>query len=178
MRWWVVGEFSSGEAALEALRRLRERGLAPERLDAYSSYPLEGADEVLGLKPSGIRPVAFVAGLTGAAGGFWVQWYLNARNWPLNVGGRPPDSAPAFLPITFELMVLVAGLTIFFSLMYLYRFPRPHHPLFELESFRSASAGGYWVSITTDDEEETERLLEHLRGLEAGNTAVVPEEER
>lgn len=177
MRYWVVGEFGSGKEVKQALRRLRELGYAKETLDAFSPYPVEGLDEVLELKPSPIRGFAFVAGLTGAGLAYGAQWWMNAWDWPLNVGNRPPHAGPAFIPITFELMVLFAALTIFFGLMWLYRFPRPHHPLFELESFRSVSTGGFWVSVTTERREETEPVLRHLRELEARNASVVEEKE-
>lgn len=176
MRYWVVGEFGSGEEVKKALKRLRELGYAKEALDVFSPYPVEGIDEVLELKPSPVRGFAFVAGLGGAAFAYAVQWWTNAVDYPLNVGNRPPHAGPAFVPITFETMVLAASLTIFFSLMVLYRFPRPHHPLFELESFRTASTGGFWVSVTTEREAETEPVLRHLRELAARNSAVVEEE--
>src|SRR5690242_1008809 len=177
MRYWVVGEFGSGDEVKKALRRLRELGYAKETLDAFSPYPVEGLEEVLELKPSPLRGFAFVAGLMGAAFGYGVQWWTNAVDWPLNVGNRPPHAGPAFVPITFEMMVLSAALTLFLGLMWLYRFPRPHHPLFELESFRTASTGGFWVSVTTERREETEPVLRHLRGLAARNTSVVEEKE-
>ncbi|AKI98764.1 quinol:cytochrome c oxidoreductase membrane protein [Archangium gephyra] len=177
MRYWVVGEFGSGEEVKAALRRLGELGYAKETLDAFSPYPVEGIEEVLELKPSPLRAWAFVAGLTGAAGAYALQWWTNAVDYPLNVGNRPPHSGPAFVPITFETMVLFAALTLFFGLMWLFRFPRPHHPLFELESFRTASTGGFWVSVTTKRREEAEPVLGHLRELAARNTAVVEEKE-
>lgn len=176
MRYWVVGEFGSGDEAKHAVKRLRELGYGTDAMDVFSPYPVEGIDEVLELKPSPIRGYAFVAGLTGAAFGYAVQWFCNAWDWPLNVGNRPPHAGPAFVPITFEMLVLFASLTIFFGLMWLYRFPRPHHPLFELESFRTASTGGFWVSVTTREPSETAPLLEHLRGMAARTTSVVKEE--
>lgn len=176
MRYWVVGEFSSGDEAKKALRRLRELGYAKDALDAFSPYPVEGLEEVLELKPSPVRGLALMAGLGGAAFAYLVQWWTNAVDYPLNVGNRPPHAGPAFVPITFETMVLSASLTIFLGLMWLFRFPRPHHPLFELESFRTASTGGFWVSVTTERREETEPVLRHLRELEAKKTSVVEEE--
>ncbi len=140
-------------------------------------YPVEGIEQVLELPPSPIRGFAFVAGLTGAAVGYGVQWWTNAWDWPLNVGNRPPHAGAAFVPITFETMVLFASLTLFFGLMWLFRFPRPHHPLFELESFRTASTGGFWVSVTTAKREEAEVLLRHLGELAAKKTSVVEEKE-
>ncbi len=177
MRYWVVGEFGSGDEAKKALRRLRELGYAKDALDAFSPYPVEGIDEVLELPPSPLRGFAFVAGLGGAAAGYALQWWTNAVDYPLNVGNRPLHSGPAFIPITFELMVLSAALTLFFGLMWLFRFPRPHHPLFELESFRTASTGGFWVSVTTTRREETGPVLGHLRELAARTTSVVEEKE-
>jgi hypothetical protein len=176
MRYWVVGEFGSGNEVKKALERLRELGYAKEALDVFSPYPVEGIDEVLELKPSPIRGFAFVAGLGGAAFAYLVQWWTNAVDQPLNVGNRPLNAGPSFFPITFETMVLAASLTIFFSLMFLYRFPRPHHPLFELESFRTASTGGFWVSVTTQRKAETEPVLRHLRELAARTASVVEEE--
>jgi hypothetical protein len=177
MRYWVVGEFGSGNEVKQALRRLSELGYAKETLDAFSPYPVEGIDEVLELKPSPLRGLAFVAGLTGAACAYALQWWTNAVDYPLNAGNRPPHAGPAFVPITFETMVLFASLTLFFGLMWLLRFPRPHHPLFELESFRSASTGGFWVSVITKQREEAEPVLRHLRELAARNIAVVEEKE-
>ncbi|MFY0562271.1 DUF3341 domain-containing protein [Archangium lansingense] len=177
MRYWVVGEFGSGDEAKKALRRLGELGYAKETLDAFSPYPVEGIEEVLELKPSPLRGFALVAGLTGAAFAYWLQWWTSAVDAPLNVGNRPPHAGPAFVPITFESMVLFAALSLFFGLMWLFRFPRPHHPLFELESFRTASTGSFWVSVTTKQREEAEPVLRHLRELAARNTAVVEEKE-
>jgi len=175
MRYWVVGEFGSGDEVKRALGRLRELGYAKETLDVFSPYPVDGVDALLELGPSPVRLFALGAGLAGAVFGYTVQWWCNAVDWPLNVGNRPPHAAPAFVPITFESMVLFASLAIFLGLMGLFRFPRPHHPLFELESFRSASAGGFWVSVTLEDAARTETVLGHLRALEARTASVVEE---
>jgi hypothetical protein len=175
MRYWVVGEFGSGDEVKRALTRLRELGYAKETLDVFSPYPVDGVDELLELPESPVRPIALGAGLTGAAFGYVVQWWCNAVDWPLNVGNRPPHSAPAFVPITFESLVLFAALAIFLGLLWLWRFPRPHHPLFELESFRTASTGGFWVSVTLEDAARTGPTLGHLQALEARTASVVEE---
>ena len=107
MRRWVLGEFGSPErAAGGGAKALRERGFV--RLDAHTPFPVEGLAEVLELKPSRLPALALLAGLGGAAFAYLVQWFTNAVDWPLNVGGRPLHSAPAFIPITFETGVLAA----------------------------------------------------------------------
>jgi hypothetical protein len=167
----VLGEFPDEAALLAATRALRARG--QDRLDIHSPYPLHGADEALGLRRSTVPVVALIAGITGAISGYVLQWWTVGVNWPLNVGNRPPHSPPAFIPVTFELGVLFSALSIFFGLLLAYfRFPRVHHPVFEVEAFRSATIDGLWLSaeVTPAD---AEGVAGELRGLGARNVSVV-----
>ncbi len=173
MRSWVVGRFPDEPALLDAARTLRARGV-PD-LDLHSPYPIEGADEALGLRKSTVPLVTLVAGVTGAASGYLLQWYTVGRLWPLNVGNRPPHSPPAFIPITFELGILFAALTIFVGLLFAYfRLPRVYHPLFEVEAFRSATIDGLWLSARVDAG-EANGVAGELRRIGATEVAMVPE---
>lgn len=173
MRALVLGEFGAEAALLEAARTLRAGGRA--RLDLHSPYPLHGAEEALGLRRSTVPLVALGAGVVGAASGYLMQWYMVGFDWPLNVGGRPPHSAPAFIPVTFELGVLFAALAIFFGLLAGYfGFPRVHHPAFEVEAFRSATIDGLWLSAEVDAG-EAETTAAELRRLGARQVSIVPE---
>lgn len=173
MRALVLGEFGAEAALLEAARTLRAHGRAA--LDLHSPYPLHGAEEALGLRPSTVPRVALVGGVVGAASGYLLQWYTVAFDWPLNVGGRPPHSAPAFIPVTFELGVLFASLAIFFGLLAGYfGFPRVHHPVFEVEAFRSATIDALWLSAEVDAG-EAEATASELRRLGARQVSIVPE---
>jgi hypothetical protein len=175
MKAWVLGEFEEERALLEAARTLRTRSAAaaPITLDIHSPYPLHGASEALGLPRSTVPLVALVAGVTGAVGGYGLQWYVNAFDWPLNVGNRPPHSPPAFIPVTFELGVLFAALAIFLGLLFAYfRFPRVHHPVFEVEAFRSASIDALWLSAEVDAP-QAEALAQEVRRLGARQVSVV-----
>jgi Protein of unknown function (DUF3341) len=134
--------------------------------------PLHGADEALGLKKSIVPRIALVAGLIGATTGYLMQWYLVGVDFPINVGGRPPHSPPAFIPVTFELGVLFAALAIFFGLFKLWGMPRLHHPVFEVEAFRSASVDGLWLS-TLVTAEAAEGTAGRLRGLGARQVQIV-----
>jgi len=174
MKHWVLGDFAQNEEAIYgAARALRQRGLAS--LDIHSPYPLHGADDALGLKRSTVPLVALLAGVTGAVSGYLLQWYMVAYDWPLDVGGRPPHSAPAFVPVTFEFGVLFASAAIFLGLLFAYfRFPRTHHPVFEVEAFRSASIDAFWLSAEVDAR-ESEGVAAELRRLGARDVSIVPE---
>lgn len=172
----VLGEFHGPSPLLDAVRALRQEGFT--ELDTHSPFPLHGAEEALGLKPSRVPWMAFAAGLTGAALGYSMQWGFNAVLYPLNVGNRLAHSPPANIPITFELAILFTALSLFFGLvLFFFRLPRPYHPVFEVEAFRSATTHGYWVSVELPrgDVPATRRARELLEGLGGLNVAVVEE---
>jgi Protein of unknown function (DUF3341) len=171
MKHWVLGEFRSPERLLEAARALRERGFV--RLDAHTPFPVEGLAEVLGLKASRLPALGLIAGLSGAVGAYLLQWFTQRVDWPLNVGGRPLHAAPAFIPITFESAVLAAAGAVFLGLFVACGLPRVTHPVFELESFRSASVDGFWVSVAVDEAARLETVSETLRSLGAAQVAQV-----
>jgi hypothetical protein len=103
-----------------------------------------------------------------------MQWWMNAIDYPINVGGRPLHSAPQWVPITFELGVLFSAFAIFFGSLGLFGFPRPYHPVFEDEEFRRASINSFWISVETkDDAAHNERVLQRLRELGAAHVSTV-----
>jgi hypothetical protein len=169
---YVVAEFAAEAPLLAAARALRAEGQAD--LDLHSPVPLHGADQALGLKKSVVPRIALVAGLVGAATGYLMQWYLVGVDFPINVGGRPPHSPPAFIPVTFELAVLFSALAIFFGLFALWGMPRLHHPVFEVEAFRSASVDGLWLSAAVSAD-AAEATAARLRGLGARQVQIVEE---
>ena len=175
-RAFVLGEFEREHALLAAARALRaSAGARVHQLDLHSPYPIHGSDEALGLRRSTVPLVALVAGVTGAVSGYLLQWYVNAFDWALNVGNRPPHSPPAFIPVTFELGVLFASLSIFLGLLFGYfGFPRVHHPVFEVESFRSASIDALWLSAEVDGA-QAEAIAQELRRLGARQVSIVAE---
>lgn len=173
---YVLAEFEREGPLLEAASALRGQGF--QSLDLHSPYPIHGADEALGLKRSTVPLVALIAGVTGAASGYLLQWGTVGYLWPLNVGGRPAHSPPAFVPVTFELGVLFASVTIFVGLLFAYfRFPRVHHPVFEVEAFRSATIDALWLSAEVESA-QAEGVGAELRRLGARNVSVVAEETR
>jgi hypothetical protein len=109
----MVGVFTGERELLEVTRTVRERGL--KIVDVYAPYAVHGLDKAMGLAPSRLPWVCFALGLFGAAFKVWFEYWTSAVDWPVNVGGKPWDSLPAFIPITFEVMVLFAGLSTVFA---------------------------------------------------------------
>jgi hypothetical protein len=175
--WGLLAEFDSPEAILAAARKVRLAGY--RRFDAHTPYPVDGLPAELGMRRSRIGSIVLIGGIVGAAVGFWMQFYSMAIDYPLNVGGRPLNSWPAFIPITFEVLILVAALSAFLGMLFLNGLPQPHHPLFGVPRFSRASQDRFFISIEAADPlfalEETRRLLETLQPM--GGVLVVPETE-
>ncbi len=168
---WVLGEFATPDALVDATRKMREKGF--QGMDTYSPYPLHGGSEALGLPPSKVPFIALGGALTGITTALAMQTFMNSIDYPLNVGGRPLVSLPAWVPITFELAVLFAAFGIFFGLLALSRLPQPYHPVFESEGFLNASTHGYWLSVPQAPGMKSEDVMNQLRDLGATQVTVV-----
>jgi hypothetical protein len=145
----LLAEFADREKLVAAARALVAAGYA--RLEAYTPTSVPEFEEVVGLPPSPIPWLVFAAGLTGAAIAYSLQYWLIAIDYPLLVGGMPANSAPAFIPITFESTVLFAALCAFLSMLAFARLPRLWHPVFEVPGFESASVNRFWLAIDSHD---------------------------
>jgi len=173
MASFVLGEFADDAAICGAARRLRELGLG--KLDAHSPVPIHGIDEALALPRSPVPLIALCGALAGGGGGYLMMWWMNAVDYVINVGGRPAHAAPAFIPIAFETTVLTAALCIVGGLFALAGFPRLHHPVFEVEAFRTASVDGLWLSAEVEPD-RAEAVADELRRLGARQVTRVDEE--
>ena len=130
---------------------------------------------MLRLKRSPVPFLAGAAALVGVASGVLMQWWMNDVDYAVNVGNRNAVPSPTWMPVTFELGVLLAGLAIFFGLMAIFRFPRPYDPLFEVEPFRSATIDALWLSVAVHAE-QVPAVSDELRRLGAAEVELVPEE--
>jgi hypothetical protein len=173
-RNWIVAEFPTPAGLLEAAQTLREGGLTD--IDTHTPYPLHGAEKFLGLKRSRVPLIALIGGIVGGVSGLVMQWWMNGYDWPLNIGNRPPFSAPAAIPITFECTVLFAALSIFFGTLALSGFPRPYHPAFDAEEFRSHSTHGFWLSIALPEGSDAQNASGKVSELGASLVKVVQEQ--
>ena len=146
----LLAEFDSAEALVAACGSARDAGYS--RLEAFAPYPLREAAHALGYRRSGVPFLVLLGGLVGAAAGFFMLYWVEAEAYRLNVGGRPPNSWPMFIPITFELGVLTAALSAFFGVFVLCRLPRFHHPLFGTPLFARAPTDGFYLFLQAEDE--------------------------
>ncbi len=145
----LMAQFKTPEEILRAARRAREEGY--RNMDAYSPYPVEGLSEELGLKRNRVPFVVLLGGLVGAGVGFFMQWWSMAWDYPFNVGGRPYNSWPVFIPITFEVMILVASFAAILGMFFLNGLPQPHHPVFNVPEFARASQDRFFLCIEAID---------------------------
>jgi len=170
----LMAQFLTPEAVLAATRKARLAGYRD--MDAYTPYTVDGLAAELGMRKSQIPSIVFIGALAGAAAGFFMQYYSMAVNYPFNTGGRPYNSWPAFIPITFELMVLVGSLAAFLSMVLLNELPHPNHPVFNVPEFVRASQDRFFLCIEADDPLfDIRTTAEFLAGLSpVGDVIVVP----
>src|SRR5579859_3419924 len=164
----LMAEFLSAEELLEATRHAGEAGY--REVDAFSPFPIEGLAEALVFHRTKLPVMVFFGGLAGTCGGFFLQWWPNVIGYPQNIGGKPWDSWPAFIPITFELTILCAALTTVFGLLALNGLPCPYHPAFNVERFALASKDRFFLLIQADDpkfdKQQTRNFLTELNPRE------------
>lgn len=161
----LMAEFKEHDELLKAARKTYAHGY--RRIDAYSPFPIEGLPEAIGHEHSLVPLFTLMGGMIGGLGGYFMQWIAMARLYPLNVGGRPYNSWPNFIPITFELTVLIASLTAFVSSLVLNHLPHLHHPVFNVPAFDRASNDRFFLIIEAKDPKfdstDTHNFLESLK---------------
>lgn len=166
-----MAEFDDPSLIVAAAKRTYEAGY--RHINAYSPYPIEELAEAIGFRRNMVPLATLVCGLLGAAGGFALQYWTSAIAYPLNVGGRPLLSLPAFIPVTFECTILLASFGAFLGNLMMNRLPQPYHPVFNVPSFARASQDRYFLCVKSDDpkfnDAETRAFLESLGAKEVTN---------
>lgn len=169
----LLAEFPSAQALVDATETARTAGYT--RMDGYSPIPIPAMDHALGIRNTRLPWLIFAAGITGCLGGFGMQYFASVIHYPLNVGGRPANSWPMFIPITFEMTILLAALTAVFGMLIINGFPKHYHPVFNVPSFARASTDGFFLAIESSDpkfnEEETRAFLNSLNPVEVNDIA-------
>jgi hypothetical protein len=145
----LLAEFDSATALLNAAKKVRDAGYT--KSDAFSPFPIHGLAEALGFREHIIPKVVLAAGLTGALAGYGLQWWTQAIDFPMNIGGRPYFAWVSFIPPAFETTILFAAFSAAISMIVLNGLPRPHHPVFSAPRFDRASQDGFFLAIEAAD---------------------------
>jgi hypothetical protein len=160
----ILAEFPSPTELYHACEQVRDAGFT--RWDAHSPFPVHGLETAMGLRRSPLPWIVLAMGLTGAAAGFGLQWWVHASAYPLVISGKPYFSWPAFIPITFEVGVLFAALGAVLGMLGLNRLPMHYHPLFRSKVFERVTDDAFFISIESwdprFDPSATRKLLESL----------------
>ena len=160
----LMAEFTSGDSLLQATRRAYEEGY--RRMDAYSPLPIDGLAEALGFHRTRVPLIVLLGGIVGCVSGFALQYWISAIDYPVNVGGRPYNSWPSFVPVTFELTILFAAFAALLGMLALNGLPMPYHPVFNAPRFAQATRDRFFLCIEAADpkfnREATSRFLEEL----------------
>jgi hypothetical protein len=161
----VMAEFDNPNRLVAAARRTYEVGY--RRINGYSPYPIEELWEAIGFHHTSLPVIVLIGGIIGGLGGFFMQYYLAVFDYPLNVGGKPFNSWPAFIPITFEMTILCAALAAVFGMLALNKLPQPYHPVFNAPNFKLASRDHFFLVIEANDPKYNHgEVVEFLKSLE------------
>jgi len=145
----VMAQFDNPSQLVAAARSAYEAGY--RQINGYSPFPIEELDEAIGFKRTTLPYIVFAGGLLGALGGYFMQYWMAVVDYPLIVGGKPFNSLPAFIPITFECTILGAAFAAVFGMLALNKLPQPYHPVFNAPSFALATRDSFFLVIEAKD---------------------------
>ena len=169
----LMAEFEDPQTLVAATHQARHEGYC--RMDAYSPFPIEELHEALGSPPSRLPLIVLIGGIVGCIGGYGLQYWAASIAYPLNIAGKPFNSWPMFIPITFECTILAASLAAVMGMLALNGLPMPYHPVFNVPRFALASRNRFFLCIEARDPkfnlEKTRRFLESLGPREVSTVA-------
>ena len=162
----VMAEFENPTDLVAAARKVYSLGY--RRINGYSPYPIEELSEAIGFTHTKLPLIVFIGGLLGGLGGFFMQYYIAAMDYPINVGGKPTNSWPAFIPITFEMTVLCAAFAAVLGMLVLNKLPQPYHPVFNVPSFALATRDRFFLAVEANDAKfDHAKVVDLLKSLGA-----------
>ena len=168
----VMAEFETPTGLVNAAREAYAKGY--RKLDAYSPFPIEELSEVLHLHKNKLPLIVLLGGLLGTICGYYLQYYVTVVYFPINIGGRPLHSWPAYIVITFEVTVLFASIAAFLGLLALCGLPMPYHPVWNVPRFAFASRNRFFLCIeSTDPLFDRQRTCDFLETLEPREVSEV-----
>jgi hypothetical protein len=145
----LAAEFQGPEDLLEATRKTFAAGY--RRMEAYSPFPVHGLAEAMEFRRTRVPLLTLIGGIIGGGGGFLMEWFSATTHYPINIGGRPMNSWPSFIPITFEMTVLFAAIFAVLGMLALNGLPMPYHPLFNVKEFERVNRDRFFLCIESKD---------------------------
>src|SRR5271168_3648876 len=167
----VMGEFDTPEQLLPAAKKARDAGY--KHFDAFTPFPIEGLSQAIGFRWTAVPLITLIGGVGGGLTGFGLQYWCSAISYPLNIAGRPLNSWPAFIPVTFELTILGASTFAVIGMLALNKLPQPYHPVFNVERFSQASTDKFFLCLESRDPKFN--LVEASKFLQSVNAQHVNE---
>src|SRR5271167_2806145 len=160
----MMAEFDSAQALVDEAHHTHEAGYL--KIDAYSPFPVEGLAEAMGFHKNRVPLVVLIGGLLGGLSAYALQYWVSAVSYPINVGGKPYHSWPAFIVVTFEMTILFAGISAVFGMLALNGLPMPYHPVFNVPRFAFATKDRFFLIVFSSDKKYdpagTRKFLEAL----------------
>ncbi len=170
----LLAQFETPDEVIGAAERVRDAGY--QKWDVHTPYPVHGMDTAMGLSDSRLGWIVLGSGLTGLLLAVSMMQWMNGYDYPLVIGGKPPEAYASMVPIMFELTVLLAALGATFGMFVLNRIPRHHHPVFYSERFEACSNDKFFISIEAEDEKfDPNATRAFLDGLEPSHVELVEE---
>jgi hypothetical protein len=170
----VMAQFDSPSHLVAAARDTYEAGY--RQINGYSPFPIEELDEAIGFKRTTLPLIVLAGGILGALGGFFMQYWIAAIDYPINVGGKPTNSWPAWIPITFEMTVLFAAFSAVLGMLILNKLPQPYHPVFNIPNFALATRDRFFLAVEANDPKfkhgEVVDLLKSLNAIAVNDVEV------
>jgi hypothetical protein len=162
----LMAEYENPTDLVEAARQTYDAGY--RRINGYSPFPIPELWEAIGFHKTRLPIIVLIGGIIGGLAGYFMMYYMEVIDYPINVGGRPFHSAPSFMPITFETTVLCAALAAVFGMLALNKLPQPYHPVFNVERFALATRDRFFLVIEARDPKfDYEKTHEFMKTLNA-----------
>ena len=169
----MMAEFDTPVALVEAAKRTYQAGYT--KIDTYTPFPIEGLAEEIGFHRNEVPLVVLIGGIVGGLTGYLMQYWMSAVDYPLNIGGKPYHSWPAFIVITFEMTILFAGISAVFGMLALNGLPMPYHPVFNVPRFTRASRDRFFLVVFSSDVKyDPAATRQFLESLDPRSVSEVP----